>query len=238
MSNLLLFLLAYVVYIVVWFVINLIVYFFALAFKKPFIFKTLEGLTIFIVWLFNFFAGIGLLWLGWSLLFGGNFIWFLVYIFIGVGIISSLLNIVQMPFYLIPTFFSANLDGKNFNEAIIEAEIIDENGVAVKSKENDTDISVKMAKYFAGFYFLNFLPLIIDPSQREGIKILDYIIKPFLGVILISLLAAIPYIIYSKFELKSFFPADKRYFFIGIWRIGFFISLIITILVIVGNLFI
>lgn len=231
MSDISILILAYLGYLFFWFTINLVVYFVSLSLKKPKIFEVLAGLSIGIIYIFNFLVGLWLLWIGIKLLLDGQWLWFLLYIFIGASIFSWLLALIQMPFNFILVYFSTKMEEKNFNENIVSAEILDKDGGVIgKTIEGDTAISVRMAKYFSILYLIGLINILFISSEGENTIWFGYITKPFSDVVFLTLIIGFVYIIFHKIKNKSFFPKDKRYFFIKVWKIGIYVYLFLLVI--------
>jgi len=231
MNNIILLIVAYILYLLLWFVINLVFYFVSMAFRKPQIYNVITGVSMLVVYLLNFIVGLGMLVFGISLLLDKEFLWFLFYFFIGATLISWIFSIVQFPFIAIASYFSEKIEEKDFDEEVVANEIINKKGEIVKKTEGDVAVSSRVAKYFIVLYFINLLPLFLFSAEREGTTWDAYILKPFSGVVLTTILLGVPYGIYNKFKEKLFFTKDKRYFFIKIWKVGIYIYMILLVLV-------
>lgn len=231
MNTILLAVLVYVSYLFIWFVVNLIAYFIAIAFKKPVVIGVFVGLAVIVVQILNFGIGIGLLIYTISLLLDGQFLWFLVMIFIGIGLISGILGFLQMPFMLIPGYFAEKIEDMDLEEDTVVGEILDKDNKVVDISEGETSLKTRFAKYFLAIYALGLVNLIIFSVEREGLVPIDYITKPFFQIISLTLIIGIPYGIYRKIKHKAFFPKDKRYFLIQTWKISLYIFIPLLIIV-------
>lgn len=232
-KSLLIILIIYLAYLFVWFSINLITYFFSVATNKAKPIGLLAGVATIVVYLLDLLLGIGLFWIGIRLLLDGQFLWFILYLFFGAGIISALLSTIQAPFLYIPHYYYNKVEFKLNEEDIETAELLDETGKVIEKVEGEKAISQRLAKYFLAFYALNLINLIIFPAEREGLLALDFITKPLLQIIGGSVIIGIPYGIFHKLKYKSFFPNDKRYFLIQVWKLGLYIYGLLIILVFV-----
>ena len=168
MNTILLAVLVYISYLFIWFVVNLIAYFIAIAFKKPMVMSVFVGLAVIVVQILNFGIGIGLLIYTISLLLDGQFLWFLVMIFIGMGLISGILGFLQMPFMLIPGYFAEKIEATDLEEDAVLGEILDKDNQVVDISEGGTSLKTRFAKYFLAIYVYNLVYLVISPSQREN----------------------------------------------------------------------
>lgn len=231
MNTILFAVLVYVSYLFIWFVINLVAYFFAVAFKKPAILAVFVGLAVIVVQILNFGIGIGLFIYTISLLFDGQFLWFLLMIFIGISLISGVLGFLQMPFMLIPGYFAEKFENVDLEEDTVIGEILDKDNKIVDISEGETSLKTRFAKYFLAVYALGLVNLIIFPVEREGLAPLAYITKPFLQIISLSLIIGIPYGIYRKIKHKPFFTKDKRYFLIQTWKVYLYIFIPLLVIV-------
>lgn len=220
-----------ITYVLLWLILNLLAYFISIALKTQKIFSAFSSIAFTVYYIFNFLVGIWLIWLGISLLTAGHFLWFIIYLFIGASIIGFLINLLQMPFIYLTAYFSEKINEKDFDENITTAEIIGEKGKVIKRIEGDTAILVRLAKYFVLLYLLNFASIFLNPEKHAIWRWGDYILWPSLWLISQAVVVGILYIIYHKIRFKSFFPEDKRHFFIQVFKICFFFVLIATILV-------
>lgn len=231
LTSILIFIIVYLAYLFIWFIINLLAYFSAIAFKKPAVLGAIVGLSVIIVQILNFGIGIGLLLYTISLLFDGQFLWFLVMIFIGIGLISGILGFLQMPFMLIPGYFAEKIEEIDLEEDVERAELLDEKGNVLDVLEGEGTVATRLAKYFLALYALGLVTLIIMPVEREGITGLGFLTEPFWDVARFTFFVGIPYAIYHKVKKKSFFPKDKRYFLISVWRISLIIGIPLVLFV-------
>lgn len=223
-NTLILFLVAYVLYILIWGVINIVAYFLSIALKKPAIHQALNALAAIIAFIFNFLLGIWLLWIGIELFIDGKYLIFFLYFLFGSSIALWVINILQLPFYGISGYFSAKIDEfDSRHNTEIEYEVLSKDGKVINTVSKDLESSSKMARYFIFLYFLNLLPLLLFSIEREGLTWDAYILKPFSGVVFISAITGIPYGIYNKIKSLPFFTKDKRDFFTNIWKTSSFI---------------
>lgn len=174
---------------------------------------------------------------GISLFLDHQYLWLFVYIIIGYSIAGWLFNVVTIPFLLIQTYFATKLESFNFIEDIERAEILDENNRVVGVSEGDNTVSTRLAKYFVAFYILNLVCMIIFPEENKLYKWGDYLVTPFLQIIGGTLIIGIPYLIYHKIRYKTFFPFDKRYFYIKVWKTWIVICVIYLVIAILLRLF-
>jgi hypothetical protein len=232
MSTLGLGIVVYVAYLLLWVVVNFLVYFISIFFKRPAIYQTLAGISIVVAYIANFLIGLALLWYGITLILDGRFLAFVFYFLIGSTIATFLIKIIQVPFYIITGYLSERLDEKNFDT--IDAELVedDESDSVVKK---DMKNSEELAKYFLLLYGIQILSYFIGENPRDGLRWGDFILQPFFGIVSFTLLIGIPRGVYSKLRHGVFFGGDKWDFLVRVWRIVFYIFLILTILLIVIN---
>lgn len=222
--NLFYLLLSYLSLVFLWFVINTICYFFSIALKKPTISNTVSGLSVFLLYLLNFLIGIYLLIYSLFLLINGEFLWFLLYIFIGIGIFSWVIGLLQLPFTFIASYYMTKIEDFNFVEDIATAEVLDANNKVVSIIEGDTTISVRLAKYFSGLFMFNLISLLLGPERDTYVNNWsDYLIKPFIWILSYSVIVGIPYLVFRRIKYKRWLPEDIRLFFISVWRITLYI---------------
>lgn len=173
-----------------------------------------------------------------SLLVQGEFIWFVLLLFFGIGLITQFLSFLQMPFLLINAYFIDKIESIDFDEDVVTAEILDENNEVIGLIEGDTKISLKLATYFVIFFLFNLMDMVLFPPENQTIQTADYLITPTLKVLGGTFFLGLPYGLYRKVKHGSFFPYDKRYFFINIWKfwlILLVIMLFITIILMLTN---
>lgn len=219
----------YLSIVFLWFVINTLVYFFSLAFKTFKIFSFFTTIGMILYYLLSLAIGIGIFAYMISLLLNGEFLWLIFMFFAGIGLVFMFLNILQIPFIAIPAYYSSKLEGKDFNENIVDAEILDAEGKIIGKTEGDIKTSRRLAIYFLLNYFLLFLYIYIFPTEDQKQNgIFDNIIFAFLQVLVGILLIAIPYAIYRKLRYKRIWE-DKRIFFSQVLKIAFIIYIILTI---------
>lgn len=227
-------LVVYLGYLIIWVIIVSLAYFLSLLIRKSYPISFISGLSQIAVYILFTIFGI------WALVYSiqllVSFRWLELFImgFIGFGIIAGLLNILTLPFYGIPLFFQEKISETDFGEDIERAEILDKKGKVLKVIEGETAIKRNIAKYFIAFFSLNLLSIFIFPTKGEHLLALDYITKPFFQVIGGTFIFGLPYLIYHRVKYKSFFPEDKRYFFINTWKLSLYIlvpSLVVLLLI-------
>jgi len=229
MNNIFLSIAVLIIYILLWLVINLLAYYVSIALKTKKIFLLFENLASFVYFIFNFLLGIVLIWIGISLLINGHFVWLAVYLFIGASLISFIIRLFQFPFVFLTVYFSNKLREADFNENIATAEVIGDDGKVIKTIEGDTAVLVRMAKYFILLYVINLLSIFIGPEKSAGWKWGDYILWPFVWLISESIVIGILYLAYHKIRHRKFFPENKNYYFIQVWKICFYILLVLSL---------
>lgn len=229
MNNILIFVLVYLGYVFIWFVINLVGYFLSIITKKR-ITDVLVGIASVVATIINIILGLGLLAYIGSLLFSGQFLLFLLFIFIGYYVVTTIFGVLQLPLLFIPGYFSEKLSQTDLNEDIMTAEILDKDDNVIGISEGDVTIKRRMAKYFLFLYLSLLSYMLIFPAEREGRLFGDFIVNPFLQLITVTVIFGIIYSVYHKFKFGRFFPEDKRKFFIQTWKIGFYFSLFFGII--------
>lgn len=227
--SLIVFALIYLSIVFIWFILNTLVYFFSLAFKTERIFSSFTSLGMIIYYLLSLAIGIGIFAYMIYLLLNGEFLWLLIMFFAGIGLILMFLNFLQIPFIAIPAFYLSKIEGKDFNENVVEAEILDAEGKVIGKTEGDIQTSRRLAIYFLLNYFLLFIYIYIFPSEDQKQNgFFDNIIFAFLQVLVGVLFVSIPYAIYRKLRYKKIWE-DKRIFFSQVLKISIIIYLILTL---------
>ncbi len=231
LSNILIVLIIYLVYLLVWFILNLLAYFLSLVFKTKKILGFFVGAAAVLYYIFTFLLGLYLLWIIISLLLSGLLLWFFIMLFFGIFVIYGIVGFLQAPFVLIPTYFLEKIEKANFGENIVVGEILDKDNKIIDVSEGETSLKIRFAKYFLAIYALNLTSLIIFPVEREGLAPFDFITKPFFQIISLTLIVGIPYGISRKIKRKAFFTKDKRYFLIKTWKIALYIFIPLSVIV-------
>lgn len=223
MNKWVLLLLLYLSYLFIWFIVNLVAYFFSLALKRKII-DGLLGIAAVVFYILQSLLGLVLLWWAITTLLSGQFLFFLFLFFFGMSIFSWLSTLLQLPFLAIPGYFSEKFEKLDFVENVVRGEIIDkDSNQVIGVTEGNAAVSIKMAKYFLAMYFTQIGFLLVFPTEREGLILGDYIVKPFIWVITTTLFFGFFYSIFHKIKNKAFFPDDKRYFFIKVWKMSLYI---------------
>lgn len=241
MKEILILIIVYIGYLFVWFAVNLLAYFASLAFRKKTIIGGLAGISVLASYLLSFIIGIiVLIWMI-SVLLEGQILLFLLLLLFGGGLIISLIMFLQTPFVAIPMYLAEKTEKIDFEESVVEAEILDKDDRVIGKTEGETAISVRLAKWFLAIYGLGIINIIIFPVEREGLMRGDYLTKPFLQIISTTVIVGLPYGIYRKLKYKAFFPEDKRYFLIQVWKLSIYIfgslaALVFILALITGTL--
>lgn len=230
MNILLIILVTLLSYLLIWYVANVIVYYLSIAFKKPVIFESFSTISTLFLWLYNAIIGGVLIWIGIDLLINRQFLWFVAYLFIGSSVIRLFFNILELPFLFILAYFSAKLEAYDFNENVVEAEVLDENKQVIGKTEGDSSVSRRLAIYLLLFYVINLIELFIFPNENQSYQWGDYLVTPFLQIIGGTIIVGVPYAIYHKIRYKSFMQSDRRYFLIQVWKIWLVIFVILSLL--------
>lgn len=219
----------------IWYVANAVIYYLSIALKKPVIFESFLTVSLLFLWLYYTVIGIFLFLIGISLLLNRQFLWLVIYIFIGSSIIGWFFSIIQMPFLFIQSYFATKLENFNFEDNTLEGEVLDKNNKIIGKTESDSAISIRLARYFILFYLINFV-LIIFPKSNAFYQWSDYLVTPFLQIIGDTIIIGVPYAIYHKIRYKNFMQSDKRYFLIKIWKTWVIISVILVILTLIQRI--
>lgn len=234
MSSFLSFLSTFVIYLgllITWFIINLVLYFLAVVLKKRVFINAVYGLSAIVMILVNTIISLLIFIYMIILLFDGQWLQFILLFFIGGALIKGFFSFIQFPFVIISGYFSEKVGKLDFNENIEKAEIIDEKGKVVGVSEGNTTITRRLAMYFLLFYSLNIISELLGQSPESKYYGLRWFIEtPFTQIIGGTIMIGIPYIIYHKLKYKSFFPSDKRYFFIQVWKLNLIIFGVLVLL--------
>lgn len=200
--------------LLVWSIICLLTFSISFVFKVPVLMKGLSGIASFVYGILQFIIYIYLLINIW----GYGFLWFIFMIFIGLSLFSTLINLLQIPFVIIPAYFLVKLENLDNEEDVVRAEVIDNKGNIIDIIEDDTSINKRLVKYYLGLYFILLLGILIFPVERQTTLWWEYITRPFFQSLSGTLFFGIIYGLYRKIKFKSVFTQDKRLFFIKLWR--------------------
>ena len=158
-------------------------------------------------------------------------------IFIGIGIITQLLTLFQIPFMLITGYFEKKIESKELKENYVTAELLDDKGNVVQKLEDDTTISRRLAKFFLANYLLLLGSYYIFPNtENQGLisNALFSAIQVGVGAIFLGLF----YVIYYRIKHGTFFPEDKRLLYISILKIELIILVALNLVVLLVYLII
>lgn len=235
MNQIIILVVVYVSYLLIWGLICLLSFALALVFKKPAIMHAVTGITQLIVGLLNFLIGGWLLIYAFSLLFSGQILWFIVMIFIGIGIVTWFLSLIQMPFTIIPMLFSQKIEDIEKESDVVKVEILDEHHKVVGVIEGEKAIDRRLAIYFIVVYGLNLLSIFMSPTGNSDYLWGDYLLSPFLWIISEVLFFGFIIGIYQKIRRGKFFYPRKKVFLVTTLKINAIILVILsTLLMLLG----
>lgn len=202
----------YLGYLILWGVVCLVAYSIALVFKKPSIIHNLATISTIVIFILEGLIGLGLLIYTISLLFSGQFIWFLIMIFFGLSLLGGILGFLKVPFMVIPLHFSDKIEKMNMSEEVVSGEILDKDNKVIGISEGDITINIKLARSFLIVYLLNVFSLIMNQNEYPDSMWGDYITSPFLwttsSVLFVGLLVGI----WNKVKGHHFFYPTKKQF--------------------------
>lgn len=227
---LLLIVVAYVGYLLIWFVLNLVAYFLSLAFKSPKILQVFVSIAGIIYYVFSFILGIYLLWFTISLLLSGEILWFILMLLFGGSIVFGIIGFLQMPFIFIPSYFLTKIEDTNLKEDVEKGEILDEKEKVVGITESETSSKRRVAIWFLTAYFINLFSLLLNKKDYPGYLWGDFITTPFLWVLSQILFFGILLSLYYKIRKGRFFYNGKKYFLGNTLRLGSIVFFILTII--------
>ncbi|MFH2062281.1 MAG: hypothetical protein ABIJ43_04830 [Candidatus Beckwithbacteria bacterium] len=206
--------------------------------KKP-VFVLSHGLNIIINIVIQVYFAIYPLYLVWQIIISRQWLFLFLFIILGrfiVGIYQIITAFFVVPFGLITTYFSDKLENKisqiKQEEDTVEGEILDEDENIVGVTEADSKISIRMAKYFLLNYCFLLSYMVMFPSEKVLISWFYYIIEPFFEIVIFTIFFGLFYSLFNKIKNKRFFPEDKRYWFIKVWKVTLFLNFIAFILMI------
>jgi len=227
----------YIILLLIWLVINVVFYALSLVSKKA-VFAIPFGLNAVVNYIIQiYFLIIYPLYLIWQIIVAKAWLFLILFFFLGsliIGFYQMIVSFLITPFGFITYYFSEKsahkMDEAEQDKDVVAGEILDEKGKVIGTTEPDSMISVRMAKYFLGVYFMGVGYLVLFPVEREGIIWWGYITKPFVQIITYTLFVGGFYIIFHKLKYKSFFPKDKRLFYIRVWKTTLFIFIPLGVL--------
>lgn len=224
-------LVAYLAYLILWGVVCTLAYSLTLIFKKKSIMEWFVSVASIIANIINFIVGIWLLIYTFSLLTSGEFLWFLAMIFFGIGLVTQVFSVLQLPFYAIPVYFSHILEQADMNEDIVIGEILDENNNVIgTTEEGEFSKNRKLALYFSVAYLLNLLSLYLNQGDYPGYKWGDYILTPFLWLFSQVIFLGIFVVIINKIRKRKFFYNGFKSTLISTLKVSNYIMGMLTII--------
>jgi len=230
MENILYLIAVYLGYLLVWGVICLVVFAVSLIFKRPTIIGMLTAMSTIVVYILNFFLGLGLLLYLGALLVNGQFLWFIIMLFLGIYIIGWLLNLLQMPFLIIPVYFAQKAESIEKQPDVVRAEVLDKQHKVIFVTESEKEIDKRFAIYFIAVYILNFLSLLINRRDYPSYLWGDYIFMPFFWIISQVLFFGLIIGAYNKIKNGRFFYPRKKNFFILTFKVTAIVLVVLTVL--------
>jgi hypothetical protein len=230
MENILIVIFVYLGYLILWSLICLLAFTLSLILKKPSIMHIVSGISTVIVYLLNFLIGIGLLIYVGSLLFSGEFLWFIIMLFVGISVVTWLLSLLQMPFILIPSYFAEKAESIEGEEDVVKGEVLDEHHKIIAVTEGEKDISRRLAIYFVAVYGLNLLSLFMNRQDYPTYMWGDYLLSPFLWVVSQIVFFGLIIGIYFKIRKGKFFHPRKKVFLISVLKVTTIVLIIFSIL--------
>lgn len=230
------FLLWYITFLFIWLVINTVSYALCLVFKKA-VFVVPYGLNTLVNFGIQIYFIVYPLYFIWQIIVAKQWLLLIFFLFAGgliIGFYQAITSFLTAPFGFITLYFSEKSAQKmkeiEKEKDVVVGEILDENSKVVGTTETDVMVTVKMAKFFLGVYLWGLVYIIFFPAEREGLLWWSYITKPFGEVIKSTIFFGLFYLLFHKIKYKRFFPSDKRYFFIKVWKITLYIYIPISIL--------
>lgn len=225
MEGILLFIISYIVLLIFWLIF--VILFFALSFivRKNLV-SIPVGLTILVSFSIQLFIIGYAIYILWQIISNAQWLLLILALIFGgfiIGWWQLIYELLLTPFTVSALYFLAKVESTDFGEDTVVGEILDKDNKVIDISEGETSVKTRFAKYFLVVYALYLIPMVIFPVEREGLSPLDYLTKPFFQIISTTLMVSIPYGIYRKIKYKSFFPKDKRYFLIHVWKIALYI---------------
>ena len=135
------FLVSYLVLLLFWAVVCSILYALSLALKKPKIMQYAMNLSAIMAYLLYFILGLYGLYIAW-LLIKYNFIYFLLFIFLGAPLGGWVATFLVMPFYMISTFYLEKLNDYSYSAEVL----IGDKALKKKNKQKDAQTQLRLDK--------------------------------------------------------------------------------------------
>lgn len=233
MTGFLIALLTYLSLLFLWSVLNFVV--FAISYlRKSNYLKGFEAINKFVMYLIQigiFIWGIGILWLFFS-----NQEWLLLFLALMFGglvinFYQMFYGLLQAPFFAITGYLSDKLNvSKNQSWQEYEAEIIGPDGKVVGSYLSDDKENKRFAFWFLTSYVLAFLSYIFDSDTERNWGWGDYVVMPFVFIILVSLPIMLAYLIWNLIKFREAFPSGKKLFFANTLRVIGIIFLLLFVM--------
>ncbi len=223
---------AWIILVILWNIFVLLVYFLAVAFRTPIIFKILVMLSMVLRVIIYILMSLILIYIGFELIANGYILFFIIYLF-GGGYVFILVgaNLIIVPFMALPIYLAEKLEDRATVKKVIVSHDLenDTKNIALK-QEVDNDF-MNMAKWFIKLYFLHVVYLFIVPFFGiHQTSLIEYIGQPLALILCITILIGMPYGIYCLIKHKGFLCKNKQLFFMRAWRFGFYLWAIVLIL--------
>lgn len=231
MEEILNFLIGYIFLILIWGLINLLLFSGSYVLRK-----NLSNLSLTLTYIINFIVGIYTfgywIYICWLIL-KANFLLFLfLFIFFGflyLNFLYFLNNLLLLPFNFISAFFYTKIEElKSKPKEEYEVEYISPEGKIIDKLESEELINKKLAKYFLLVYFLNLLSIFFSNSSINY-SFSDYILMPFYWLILPSFIIGIVLILINRIKHGSFLYKGIKNLLINTFRIESFLYITLYI---------
>ncbi len=232
--------LIYFLVLIVWLVLNLVV--FAISYLLR---RSVSSILLIINMVINFviyitFAFWGLF-LYWNALINKQWLLFVILLIIGsfvIGFYQIIVTLILMPFSLISSYFTGKTENyKNTKRVEYQAEYLSPEGKVMDTIESDDLINKKLATFFLLDFFGHLVYLLLHPQQYKMYGLWDYIFTPFFFLLQDILFFILMVLIFNRFRHGRFIYLSWRSVITQTLKLDFFLTLGIQILAIILYIF-
>lgn len=223
LNEIFIFIIFYLGYVLIWGIVNLIAYALTLAVNKPAIMHAVTGVSFLAFALLGWMIGLSVFWYMITLLFSGQFLWFIFMLFFGVSLFMGVIGLLQMPFILVSGYFTEKV------ENMPTKEIIDGNTIVIEGDSDDT-VNSQLATYFLIVYIINLLSVLINTEDYPMWQWGDYIAWPVIWVFTQAAFWGVIVGIYMKLRYGKFWYPTKKKMMITTLKVTTGALLLLTVL--------
>lgn len=221
MTGIINFVLIYIFLLLVWSILNLILFCVSILFRK-----NLSSISLVLsvlldngIQLFLFGYALYILWLiikahEWLLL-----IFALVFGGFILGLWQTIYGLLLSPFNMVSFFFTSKFEDINQRrEEEFVGEYISPEGKVIDKFESEARLNRRLAKYFIADYLVNLLYILTHPQQYKIYGWADYIFTPAFFMLQMMIVFGLIIGIYNMIRHKKFIYPDKKSYLIKVFK--------------------